>query len=292
MGEPVLRGLTIGITAERAADAQAKLFSKRGAAVLHGPTVHIAPVSDDEVLREVTAEIIARPPDFLLASTGYGMRTWLAATEVWGLRLALLNALAQAKVANRGAKAGSANKAVGLREWYRAPTERIDELVKRVLMEPLAGSRVVLQRHAMPVPHAVLALRTAGAEVIEVDAYRSSLPVDRAPARVLIGAACAGEVAAVTFTTAPAVHNLFVLAQEERRTVELRQAFNEQLVAACVGPVCAEGALQEGIMAPLVPTRARLVPLVDALTRCLSGSHGTSEAGDEGVEKRPDRGQR
>ena len=34
--------------------------------------------------------MIARPPDFLLASTGFGMRTWLAAADSWGLRDALL----------------------------------------------------------------------------------------------------------------------------------------------------------------------------------------------------------
>ena len=128
--------------------------------------------------------------------------------------MALLEALSKAKVANRGAKAASANKAVGLSEWYRAPNERIDELVERVQAQPLAGSRVVLQLHAMAVPEAVVRLGAAGAEVIEVDAYRASLPTDRAPARDLIEEACAQRLAAVTFTTATALHNLFVVAQE------------------------------------------------------------------------------
>ena len=48
---------------------------KRGAAVLHGPTLRLFPLNDDQVLRSRTAEVIARPPDFLLASTGFGMRT-------------------------------------------------------------------------------------------------------------------------------------------------------------------------------------------------------------------------
>jgi uroporphyrinogen-III synthase len=194
------------------------------------------------------------------------MRAWLAAAESWGMRDALVAALGRARVANRGAKAASANTAVGLGEWWRAPHERLDELIERVLAEPLAGCRVVLQLHGVADPDAVGRLVSAGAEVIEVDAYRLSLPADPTPARDLIKAACAEELAAVTFVIAPAVHNLFVLAAEIGLDTELRQALNATLVAACVGPVCAEGAMEEGVLRPLVPSRARLVPMVQALT--------------------------
>ena len=81
--------MTIGVTAERRAAQQAELLIKRGAAVLHGPTLRVFSLDDDQVLRSRTAEVIARPPDFLLASTGFGMRTWLAAADSWGLRDAL-----------------------------------------------------------------------------------------------------------------------------------------------------------------------------------------------------------
>jgi uroporphyrinogen-III synthase len=130
--ESPLQGTTIGVTAERRAAQQAELLNKRGAAVLHGPTLRVFSLDDDQVLRSRTAEVIAQPPDFLLASTGFGMRTWLAAADSWGLRDALLAALRPVRVANRGAKAASANQAVGLTEWGRAPHERLDELVKRV----------------------------------------------------------------------------------------------------------------------------------------------------------------
>ena len=42
-------------------------------------------------------------------------------------------------------------------------------------------------------------------------------------------------------------------------------AFNESVVAACVGPVCSGQAVDEGIERPLVPVRARLGLLVRAL---------------------------
>jgi uroporphyrinogen-III synthase len=258
--------MTIGITAERRAAQQADLLKKRGAEVLHGPTLRVFSLDEDQELKRTTIDVIARPPDFLLASTGFGMRTWLAAADSWGLRDDLLDALRPARVANRGAKAASANESVGLAEWYRAPHERLDELVERVLAEPLAGRRVVLQLHGVGDPKAVASLIAAGAEVIEIDAYRLSLPVDPAPAQDLIRAACAAELAAVTFVIAPAVHNLFVLAAQMGLDTELRRALNGPVVAACVGPVCAQGAIDEGVLRPLVPARPRLVPLIHILT--------------------------
>jgi uroporphyrinogen-III synthase len=264
--------MTIGVTAERRAAQQVDLFTKRGADVLHGPTLRVFSLDEDHVLKATTADVIARPPDFLLASTGFGMRTWVAAAASWNEGDALLEALRQARVANRGAKAASANTAFGLTEWYRAPHERLDELVEQLLVEPLAGRRVVLQLHGVADTGAVSRLVAAGAEVVEVDAYRLSLPVDANPARDLIRAACAAELSAITFVVAPAVHNLFVLAAEMGLAAELRQALNTTVVAACVGPVCAEGAIDEGVLAPLVPSRPRLVPLIQALTDRLQRS--------------------
>jgi uroporphyrinogen-III synthase len=273
MGDAPLAGLTIGITAERSAAQQVSVFETRGAQTMVGSTLRISSVADDEQLRSTTEEIIRHPPQFLLASTGYGMRTWLATAETWDLREPLLEALGHARIANRGAKAASANTAAGLEEWFRAPDERFEQLVERVLEEPLDGARLVLQLHGAPLPSSVARLRAAGAAaVLEVDAYRSSLPEDPAPAHALIEAACAGRLAGVTFTTAPAVHNLFVLARQRNRADALRDAFNTSTIAACVGPVCAEGAHEEGISAPLVPDRARLMPLVDALTQRLAAA--------------------
>jgi uroporphyrinogen-III synthase len=270
MSEGSLQGLTIGITAERRAEEQADLFRKRGADVLHGPTMRIFSHDDDTVLRATTDRVIAQPPDYLLASTGFGMRSWVAAARSWGTAEPLVAALGRARVANRGAKAASANGALGLNEWYRAPNERFGELIERVLAEPLAGCRMVLQLHGVAEAEAVDSLRGAGAEVIEVDAYRLSLPPDPAPARALIEAACAGQLAAVTFVIAPAVHNLFVLAREIGLDARLRDALNDSVIPTCVGPVCAEGAMDEGILHPVVPDRARLVPMVHALTEHLT----------------------
>lgn len=266
MDAAVLAGLTIGITAQRRADDQARMFQSRGARTVHGPTLSFSSGGDDPALRAATEAVVADPPQYLVASTGYGMRAWLAAADGWGRKEELLAALAGARVVNRGAKAASANAASGLAEWWRAPGERFEELIDRLLHEPLAGARVVVQLHGAPVPHSIARLTASGATVVEIDAYRSTMPDDTAPALALVGAVCSSELAAVTFTTAPAVHNFFTVAGEAGHRTALRDAFNGPVVAACIGPVCAEAAVEEGVAAPLVPERSRLVPLVDALT--------------------------
>src|SRR5260370_37732831 len=78
-----LDGRTIGITAERRADEQAKLLISRGASVLRGPTLRISSVLDDASLRNATEAVIARPPDYLLASTCYGGRTCTPSAGGW-----------------------------------------------------------------------------------------------------------------------------------------------------------------------------------------------------------------
>jgi uroporphyrinogen-III synthase len=74
--------MTIGaVTAERRAAQQADLLNTGGAVVRHGPTLRGFSLDEDQALRSRTAEVIARPPDFLLASTGLGRRSRLAAAD-------------------------------------------------------------------------------------------------------------------------------------------------------------------------------------------------------------------
>lgn len=122
----------------------------------------------------------------------------------------------------------------------------------------------------MESPELVEVLTKAGASVVSVPVYRWRLPDDPEPARRLAKAACAGQLDAITFTSAPAVHNLFALAGSPDEVDQLRAAFNGPVTAACVGPVCAEGARQEGVEDPLTPSVGRLGLLVRALGDHLS----------------------
>jgi uroporphyrinogen-III synthase len=79
-----------------------------------------------------------------------------------------------------------------------------------------------------------------------------------------------GDLDAVTFTSQPAVRHLFRIAEEGGRGDELRAAFAGGLLAACVGPVCAEAAREEGIEHPVWPEPNRLTMLVRQVTDLLA----------------------
>src|SRR5688500_16952585 len=80
-----LEGLTIGITADRRAEEQARMLVQRGAKVLHGPVLRTAPVEDEDRIREATTEVLDRPADIVIVTTALGVRTWLSLADGWGL---------------------------------------------------------------------------------------------------------------------------------------------------------------------------------------------------------------
>lgn len=261
-----LDGFVIGITADRRSEEQAELLSRRGASVLHGPTMTTLYLASDDDLRKATETLLDRPPDYLVVTTGIGIRAWLETVSAWGLGDRLLAALADTLVIARGPKSAAAAQAGGLQVWARSATERMDALVSVLLAESLSGKSVAVQEYGMPNPDLRVALTDAGASVVEVPVYRWRLPDDPGPARRLIEAALEGRVDAITFTSAPAVHNLFAIADDAGLADDLRRACNDGVVAACVGPVCAGGAREEGIAAPLMPAVGRLGLLVRVLS--------------------------
>ena len=261
-----LEGYTVGVTADRRWEDQAELLRRRGARVLHGPSIATQYLASDEALRAATASVAANPPDYLVATTGIGMRAWLEAAQAWGMGEALLAALAPARIVARGPKSAGAVQTAGLTVWQSSPNERLDQLLPLLLAEPLMGRRVAVQEAGAEAADISLALRDEGADVVEVPVYRWRMPDDTGPALRLVDAACDGRVDAVTFTSAPAVQNLFAVAERHKRDNHLRRAFNTSVVAACVGAVCAGAALDEGIEDPVEPSLGRLGLMIRALS--------------------------
>jgi Molybdopterin oxidoreductase/Uroporphyrinogen-III synthase HemD/Molybdopterin oxidoreductase Fe4S4 domain len=141
--EGVLRGFTVGITADRRSDEQAALFERLGASIFHGPAIRTLPLGAEGPLRAATETVIATPPDVLIANTGLGIRSWLGAADSWDLGGPLIEALHSARIYARGPKASGAAHQAGLAVVARAATERLRDVVDLVLPEMAPGRRVV-----------------------------------------------------------------------------------------------------------------------------------------------------
>lgn len=255
-----LTGFTVAITAERRRDEMTALLQRRGARVVSAPAITIVPLLDDTALHAATELCVALPPDIVVATTGIGFRGWLEAAEGWGIGDALRARLRQAQLIARGAKPCGAIRAAGLSEHWSAPTESCEEILHELLTEGVAGKRIAVQLHGGPQEEFTGALRRAGAEVVEVPVYRSIVPADTTALRRLVEQIRAGQIDAVTFTSAPAVHTLLDVAGQPAADL-----FGDRVLAACVGPVTAAPLLAAGVSA-LVPERARLGALVKAVT--------------------------
>ena len=265
-----LAGRRIGITADRKGAEQADLFRRRGAEVLHGPTMTTVDLSGEDTLRRATVALVERPPDHLVVTTGMGLRLWLEAAAGWGLEAAVKGALATSAIAARGAKAASAVRRAGLEVAWRAPGENMAEVVAH-LAEATDGQRprIALQLFD-PADHAsTAALRALAGELVEVPVYRWRRPDDLGPARELVAATIDRGLDAVTFTSQPAVRNLLGIAADDGLSDALLAALNDGVVAACVGPVCAEAAREVGIEDPLWPDPPRLPAMVRQVTERL-----------------------
>jgi uroporphyrinogen-III synthase len=257
-----LAGRRVGITADRRWRAQADLLENLGAEVIHGPTIRTVDLTSDEALRQATLDLIDRPPDFLVGSTGMGVTMWLEAADAWELGGPLRDALRQGRVVARGAKASSALRRQGFEVTWQAPSETMDEIVDFLIGQGIGSARIALQLFDPGGHPSTAALAARCRELVEVPVYRWLMPDDTGPATRLIEAMCAGTVDAVTFTSQPAVHHLFRLAEGLGRTDDLRAACNGPVLPVCVGPVCADAALAEGITRPAWPDPPRLAAMI------------------------------
>lgn len=255
-----LAGFTVGVTAARRADELIALLERKGASVLHGPALRIVPLPDDATLHAATTELVSSPVDVVVATTAIGFRGWFEAAEGWGLASRLHRALSSAVVLPRGPKTKGAVRAAGLVEAWSPSSESNAELLQYLLRMGVSGKRVAVQLHGEPLPDFVNTLEAAGAEVVEIPVYRWEPPADIGPLHRLIDAVIAGQVDALTFTSAPAASSMLRTAPDHTALV----AALRRLLVVGVGAITAGPLVAAGI--PVVqPARSRIGSMVREL---------------------------
>lgn len=257
-----LEGFRIGVTSDRRSGDLIDAFVRRGAQVIHAPTIRMANASSDEPVIADTHAIIDARPDVLLATTAYGIRRWFEVTDAAGLGDALLDALRDTAILVRGPKARGGIRAAGLDDVGMSAEETTESLIDEVLASYPPGLTVAVQLHGYLPPSALDRLRDAHDRVLTVEPYRWIDP-DMADERVerLIEAACTGGLDCITFTSAPAVHALLMAAEARGRYDDLVDAMRGPVVAAAVGPVTAAPLVAAGID-PLQPDRFRMGAMI------------------------------
>lgn len=265
----LLDGYAIGVTADRRADEQISLLAGRGADCMHGPTVRTHPIRAEAEIRAATEQLIADPTDFVVATTGIGVRGWLEAADALELLGPLKDALGRTRLFVRGPKAHGAAITAGLAVEWNAETATTAEIITHLKTAAAAGDRVAIQVDGAPDQPIVNEIEALGLDVLVIPVYRWSLPADQGPAEALIRAVAERRVDAVTFTSRPAAQNFAQIATELDLREEVESAFASDVVPCCVGSISAEGLAAYPDVEPLVPERFRLGAMVQTLTERL-----------------------
>jgi uroporphyrinogen-III synthase len=273
MSEPdwaPLTGFRVAVTSARRAEELSALLQRRGATVTSAAAIEMVPLPDDDDLRAHTEALIDAPPDIVIATTGIGLRGWIAAADGWGLATDLTRALAQARIVSRGPKATGALRAAGLPEEWSPESESSRELLHYLVDGGIAGRRIAVQLHGAtedwdPFPEFLDELRAAGADVVPIRVYRwRPAPRNGEFDQLVVGI---GEERfdAVSFTSAPAVASVLMRAAELRIEDRVLSALRTSVHAMCVGPVTARPLVRLGVPTS-APERMRLGALARHIT--------------------------
>jgi uroporphyrinogen-III synthase len=277
-----LDGCAIVIAVDRRSGELAAALERHGAQVRHAPALTIVPHIDDEALLTATRELIARPPDVVVVTTGVGFRGWMEAAEEAGILDALHAALAAAQIVARGPKARGAIQQAGLTADWVAESETSAELGEFLLAEGVAGRRVAVQHHGSGADGLDDLFARAGAEVVSLTVYRWGPPPDPAIVSRSVMATAHGEVDAVLFTSAPGAAEWLAAAERDGVLDDVvARAASGHLLMAAVGPITA-GPLRDAGIDALVAERGRLGSLVRGVVTHFGGGHApalTTSAG-------------
>lgn len=271
-----LDGCTIVIAVDRRSGELAAALERHGATVRHAPALTIVPHIDDDALIAATRELIANPPEIVVATTGVGFRGWIEAADEAGLLDDLHHALSRAQIVARGPKARGAIQQAGLTADWVAESETSTELGEYLLAEGVAGRRVAVQHHGSGADGLDELFAQAHADVVSLTVYRWGPPPDPAAVSRSVIATAQGEVDAVIFTSAPGAAEWLDAAAREGVLPEIiRRCETHRVLMASVGPITAAPLTDVGIE-PLIAERGRLGSLVRAVVTHFGGGHAAS----------------
>ena len=191
----------------------------------------------------------------------YFMRRLLASGDVrdlHGVRLCTV-----------GPSTASRLQRYGIRVDLTPAEFRADALIEALKASgSLKGQRILLPRTDIARDRLADELREAGAEVVDVVAYRtipggSERDGEYDVYRLLLDR----QIDAITFASASAVRNFVSMIGEDQAADLLKST-----VVASIGPVTAEAAQQLGIQTTVMPARYTMPDLVDALVEHFSES--------------------
>lgn len=259
-----MHGLRVGIIADRKGRELRDALARRGADVTWGPAMRCVPPDEDVLLTHQTDLLLASAPTYIVVTTGSGLTGWLDSLSA-DRRAAVLELMGRTPIVARGGQGAGALQALGLIPVFVAPRDTTAGVVDWLTTRVAAGDTVGVQLHGGEGPSELSTLRRRRVATVTVTAYRWALPVDTAPAQLLIERIIAGDVDVLACTSAPSIRLFFEIAGQVGAVDALRAALRNGTAPAVIGNVTAAAFEQLGVPVVLMPTRPRTTELLGAI---------------------------
>ena len=255
-----LFGKRVLVTRARSqASRLAESLEAHGAETVQTPAIRICPLADTEEFDAAISKI-----------NQYDWITFTSPNGVRGLRdrLAALSldsrALFGVRVATVGPATAKAVEEMGIRPDLSPRVYAAERLVDEFAIAGVETGKALCLRSDIGRETLPDGLRKAGLEVDEVVAYRTEMAPDSAEAaREALSDGATG-VDVTTFTSSSTVTNLSRLLGGDIEPIN-------QTVVACIGPVTAETAREEGIRVDVVANQQTVDGLVESLVDHFEG---------------------
>lgn len=261
-----LDGLRVGVTGARKGAQLATTLGRRGARVLHGPTLAGDVPAPRREIAAAVVDIVARPPTLFAASTGMGMRLLAEVADEHEQATAFRDAVSAATVLARGAKARGGLGRLGVEPDWVAPDELDAQVADELRARAGPDDLVVVQAHGAG-GRVHDRLGDDGLDVHVVRPYVSAPLEDPGPAEALVRAVADGELDVVVVTSPGAVHGLADVATGLGMADAVAAALGADgpVTIAAVGPVTSGAVAEHGWDASIVPSEHRTGALVRAV---------------------------
>ena len=247
-----LAGVRVLITRSKTENqALSQRLRDLGAIPVELPTIAIAPPEDTRPLDRAIRMLSKY--DWVIFTSHNGVRFFVTRLAAVGESAERLRGI---KVAAIGPSTAAALKSLGKKPDY-VPEEFLSERIVQGLGD-VKGKRILLPRADIASTSLPDMLRNRGASVEEVVAYRTIVPEDLSPDRLL--RVLSQGVDVVTFTSPSTVRNLANVAKANDLGAML-----SGVKVACIGPVTAGEAKALGVHVDIVASNHTIDDLVEAI---------------------------
>ncbi len=273
-----LNGRTIAITGQRRLREMAEMVQRLGGVPFLAPTVSLRFEESEEEAQRL-ARVLLEGVDWAVFYTGVGVRAIFAAAERLGALDAFREKLREAKVLSRGRKSLRALRENGCPPDLEAEPGTTEGVIHWLLEAGIGKNASIFVQTPGAMPAELpRALSPLGVRLIHGSPYKITPPEDPESVPRLIRALLEGGIDAITFTSPPAVNNLFLEADERGQAEELARALGGRTLTASIGPVTSAAIRENGVEPALETEGQRMGGLLQELAAFFSNQKTESGA--------------